>query len=233
VIRQHNRGRTAADIFREIYEHRRWGGDQGDFHSGSGSTIEHAQLYAPVIKRFIDEHDVRHVIDLGCGNFRIGAQLIDNNNVRYTGIDIVRSLIESNRRQHGDQRVRFECLDIIEDELPEGDLCLIRQVLQHLSNQQISRVLANVERYRYVIVTEHYPAPGALRAKNLDKPCGEDVRIYDGSAVFLDAPPFDRHVSGPLLDVDAGHWLMQPGERIQTYLLENQRPQSAHPRITE
>jgi SAM-dependent methyltransferase len=226
-MRRHNRGRGVAEIFSEIYSDNRWGGVQGLFHSGSGSTPEHADLYARVVKRLIQERGVRHIVDLGCGDFRVGAQLIEGTGVMYTGIDIVATLIEDNRRRYGSDQVHFECRNIIEDELPEGDLCLIRQVLQHLSNQQISRVLKNVARYRCVIVTEHYPAPGALHRKNLDKPCGEDVRIYDGSGVFLDAAPFNQQVSGPLLDVDAGHCLIQPGERIRTYLIENPPLQAA------
>lgn len=218
AIRRRNRGRGVAEIFNEIYEHNRWGGGPGAFHSGSGSTPQHAERYGSVIRSFIREHHVQHVVDLGCGDFRIGAQLAATG-VRYTGVDVVPALIETNRRLYGSERVHFECLNIIEDPLPAGQLCLIRQVLQHLSNAQIARVLSNVARYPFVIVTEHYPAPGALRGKNFDKACGEDVRIYDGSAVYLDAPPFSRPLVGPLLEVDAGHCLMRPGEQICSYLL--------------
>ena len=221
AVRRRNRGRGVAAIFSEIYEANRWGGEKGHFSSGSGSTIEHAERYASVIRGFIREHGVRRVVDLGCGDFRIGARLVDGIDISYTGIDVVPGLIEDNRRQYGGERVRFECLDITEDALPDGDLCLIRQVLQHLSNDQIGRILRKLDKYRFVIVTEHYPAPGALREKNRDKPCGEDVRVYDGSAVFLDAPPFNCRVSGPLLDVDAGHCVMHPGERIRSYLIDN------------
>ena len=221
AVRRRNRVRGVADIFSEIYEANRWGGEKGPFRSGSGSTSEQADRYAGVIRGFIKEHDLRQVVDLGCGNFRIGARLVDGIDISYTGIDVVPRLIEDNRRHHGSEQVRFECLDITEDALPDGDLCLIRQVLQHLSNDQIGRILRRLDKYRFVIVTEHYPAPGALREKNSDKPCGEDVRIYDGSAVFLDAPPFNHRISGPLLDVPAGHCLMHPGERIRTYLIDN------------
>lgn len=82
-------------------------------------------------------------------------------------------------------------------------------------------------KYRFVIVTEHYPAPEVLSEKNRDKPCGEDVRVYDGSAVFLDAPPFNCQVRGPLLDVSAGRCLMHPGERIRTYLIDNSQLSAA------
>ena len=226
AIRMRNRDRDAAEIFTEIYRRNRWGGEQGTYHSGSGSTNDHAWAYARVINAFIEQHGVRHVVDLGCGDCRVGS-LLAGSGVMYTGIDIVACLIDDNRRNYASERVRFECLNVIEDDLPSGDLCLIRQLFQHLSNDQIGKVLEKVESYRYVIVTEHYPAPGALREKNLDKPCGEDVRIYDGSAVFLDAPPFSRHVLGPLLDVDAGRCLMHAGERIRSYLLVNPRAWAA------
>jgi SAM-dependent methyltransferase len=226
AIRKRNRGRGIADIFVEIYEHNRWGGKQGSFHSGSGSTSEHAQQYSRVINSFVNSQGVRRVVDLGCGDFRAGALLLETG-IAYTGVDIVESLIRNNRELYGGERVRFECLNIIEDELPDGDLCLVRQVLQHLSNEQIVKVLRNTEKYRYVIVTEHYPAPHALRDRNRDKPCGEDVRIYDGSGVYLDAPPFNRRISGPLLEVDAGVHLMHQGECIRTYLIENERTQAA------
>jgi SAM-dependent methyltransferase len=222
MIRRNNQGRDVADIFSEIYRDARWGGERGSFHSGSGSTSGHAESYAQVIKAFIKQHNVRRLVDLGCGDFRVGAQLIGAD-ITYTGIDIVPSLVESNQRMYGSERVGFECMNIIDDELPDGDLCLVRQVLQHLSNEQIIKVLKNSEKYRYVIVTEHHPAPGALRHRNLDKPCGQDVRIYDGSAVFLDAPPFNRRVVATLADVDAGHYLMRPGERIRTQLIENEQ----------
>jgi SAM-dependent methyltransferase len=225
ALRDRNRGRGVAEIFSEIYSGNRWGGERGSFHSGSGSTVEHAEAYARAVRALIDARETRHIVDLGCGDFRIGALLIDDR-CTYTGIDIVPSLIDNNRRLYASERVRFECLNIIDDELPTGDLCLIRQVLQHLSNEQIGKVLEQTNKYPYVVVTEHYPAAQALRRKNADKPCGEDVRIYDGSAVFLDAPPFDRRLAGLLLDVDAGHYLMQPGERMRTYLIENPQSQA-------
>jgi SAM-dependent methyltransferase len=220
-LRRRNHGRKVKEIFSEIYQLNRWGGEQGDFNSGSGSSAEHAGAYARAVRQFIADHGVRHVVDLGCGDFRVGAQLLEGSEVRYSGIDVVPALIESNRVRYGSERVQFACLDIIQDPLPPGELCLIRQVLQHLSNEQIRGVLSNVRGYPWVLVTEHYPAEGALRARNLDKPCGEDVRIYDGSAVFLDAPPFNCRIAAPLLDVDAGHWLMHPGERIRTFLIDN------------
>jgi len=221
LLRERNRGRTPQEIFADIYRANRWGGDGGAFHSGTGSSSEHAQRYAAFVNEFVRDRGVRRIVDLGCGDYTVGARL-QASGAEYVGVDIVPELVARNEREFGSLRVSFRCLDIIEHELPPGDLCLVRQVLQHLSNEQIARVLRNLDRYRYVLVTEHYPAEAVgVFAPNVDKPCGEDVRTYDDSAVVLDAPPFCRHVQGPVLDVDAGHWLVRPGERIRTFLLEH------------
>lgn len=226
AIRRRNRGREAGEIFTEIYQQNRWGGEQGDFHSGSGSTAEHADRYARAVNGFLRGRNLQRVADLGCGDFRVGSQLVAEG-FDYTGIDVVESLIASHRVRHGGERVRFERLDITRDALPEADVCLIRQVLQHLSNEQIAQVLHNTRHYRYVIVTEHFPAAHALRSRNRDKPCGEDVRVYDGSGVYLDAPPFNRQVSEVLLEVPSGAYLMHEGEYIRTFVLQNEMPQAA------
>src|SRR5690349_1940621 len=104
AIRKRNRGRHVAEIFNDIYGKNRWGGEQGSFHSGSGSTSEHAQSYAQLIKRFIRDHNIRRVLDLGCGDFRVGAQLLDTG-VEYVGIDIVESLVCKNHELYASERV--------------------------------------------------------------------------------------------------------------------------------
>jgi SAM-dependent methyltransferase len=220
--RARDAGKSPREIFTAIYREGRWGGTAGAFHSGSGSGVEHADRYAEAVKSFIRERGVRSVVDLGCGDFRVGARLLDVN-VDYIGVDVVEDLVRRNQAEHGGARVRFRCLDAIEEPPPPADLCLVRQVLQHLSNAQIASVLANLGRFRYVLVTEHYPSPSLARTPNLDKPCGADVRIYDGSAVELDRPPFNVRVTGMLLDEPADHCLVAPGERLKTLLVEPPR----------
>jgi SAM-dependent methyltransferase len=219
LVRAQNASRSPAEIFGDIYRDNKWGGAQGTFNSGSGSTRTHADVYAGAVRKFVRENGIRRIVDLGCGDFTVGSRLLEPG-VEYVGVDIVPELIEHNERRYGSASVGFVCRDIIGDALPDGDLCLVRQVLQHLSNDQIAGVLRNVSRYRYTLVTEHYPALGVTVRPNVDKPCGEDIRVYDSSAVYLDAPPFGCTLSGPILDVEAEHWLVQPGERFRTFLLE-------------
>ena len=66
----------------------------------------------------------------------------------------------------------------------------MRQVFQHLSNDLILRALPRLAAYRWVVITEHHPSPERLRKKNVDITHGLDIRIDDGSGVYLDEAPF-------------------------------------------
>lgn len=218
--RRSDRTKSTQAVFTEVYARNDWGGQPGEFYSGDGSIAPLAQPYVELICNFVREHNVQTIVDLGCGDFRIGEQLAACAD-KYIGVDIVPQLIERNRRQFGRDSVEFYCLDIIQDPLPAGDLCLIRQVFQHLSNQQISTVLGKLGQYRYVLVTEHYPAPTVAVVPNLDKPHGRDTRLTDNSAVVLDRPPFQVPNVQTLLDISAPYFLIAPGETVRTMLIEN------------
>lgn len=220
VMRRRNAALPTRDVFTRIYEANRWGGEGGDFFSGSGSTKDFAEQYAAAVKTLIREEGIARVVDLGCGDFTVGEKL-QMEGVEYVGVDIVERLVEHLREQYATPQTSFRCLDITKDELPDGDLCLIRQVLQHLSNDQIAAILRQVRKYRYVLVTEHYPAPSVAVVPNRDKVHGGDTRTYDHSAVFLDRPPFGVKGLRKVLELPARDWLVTEGETITTYLFEN------------
>jgi 2-polyprenyl-3-methyl-5-hydroxy-6-metoxy-1,4-benzoquinol methylase len=182
---------SVRETFSAIYRSRAWGSvPDRPFCSGDGSIREDAvQPYLRVIRQYIEANDLKQVVDLGCGDFGVGSQLV-RSALHYTGVDVVPELVRYNQEHFACRGVEFRCLDIIEDELPEGELCLVRQVLQHLSNEQIWKTLQSLVRYRHVIVTEHvYSGPGLRR--NRDKPQGPGTRLPKRSGVFLESPPFN------------------------------------------
>jgi SAM-dependent methyltransferase len=195
--------RSTESVFTETYEKNLWG-TQGkkELHSGSGSRGVPAELYAAKIREFIVAHDVSSVLDLGCGDYEIGRK-IAGVCTQYTGVDIVKIVVDRNSSAFGSDSVRFTHLNIVQDELPDADLCLVRQVFQHLSNDQIRRILGKLEKYRHVIITEHYPEPADFVAYNVDKPHGPGTRLRNGSAVYLDKPPFSVRALDLILDVAA------------------------------
>ena len=112
--------------------------------------------------------------------------------MRYTGIDVVPELIEHHKSTVHDPRVSFRCADITTEALPAADLCLVRQVLQHLSNDEILKVLTNLGSFSRALISEDVP----IRPKsfNRDKPHGPDVRSYYASGVYVERPPFSETV---------------------------------------
>jgi hypothetical protein len=183
---------SAEEVFTDIYFNNRWGGSPGSFCSGSGS--HEASIVSPYIARVKQELHLlgaasMTVVDLGCGDFSVGRQLASACG-RYVGVDIVKPLIEYNLNTYGTPQITFRHVNMITDELPNGDICMVRQVLQHLSNSEILAVLPKLFKYRWCVITEHHPSAGRLIRPNRDKPHGGDIRVTRGSGVYLDLPPF-------------------------------------------
>jgi hypothetical protein len=101
---------------------------------------------------------------------------------------VVDFVIAQNRRKY--PQVEFLVLDAVSDKLPAGDVVLMRQVLQHLSNQQVSMILPKLCRYQYAVVTEHLPGFCDF-VPNLDKAAGPDHRVKFGSGLVLTEAPFN------------------------------------------
>lgn len=218
---------SAEQMFTLIYTDARWGGARGSFCSGSGSHED--SIVGPYIRSLATQLQQLGAgsltaVDLGCGDFSIGRQLAQHCG-RYVGVDIVKPLIEHNQASFGRPRVAFRHLNIIEDALPEGDICFVRQVFQHLSNAQILAVLPKLARYRWCFITEHHPSAEQLRSMNLDKRHGADIRLYRGSGVFLERPPFNIPQDRYRLVLEVPGQMppgVDPGV-IRTFLFEPQR----------
>jgi hypothetical protein len=186
-----NRTKSTAEVFSSIYSSKQWG-SAGTFNSGAGTLDRDiANPYIIAVSKALDERNIVHsrFVDLGCGDFRIGSQIAPLAS-SYMGGDVVPSLIEHLNKTYGNERTSFRCVDMILDELPEGDVCFIRQVLQHLSNDQIQRILPKLSRYNCVFITEHIPNRSKAYTPNIDKAQGPDIRLYWNSGVFLDHKPF-------------------------------------------
>jgi hypothetical protein len=187
--------------FQSVYRDHSWGTDGASpFFSGIGSRGEHARSYIKAIVPLLEQHAGESmeeivVVDLGCGDFAIGSALLESpGRIRYIGCDIVPEIIAYNQSRFGRDSVEFQRIDIVRDLLPDGQVCLMRQVLQHLSNSEIAAILPKLAKYKYVYVSEHQPlSPEGM--PNPDKPVGAEIR-FDwrtgrGRGVELDLPPWN------------------------------------------
>ena len=190
--RKRNHALSTEEVFTSIYAQNKWGGSNGEFCSGLGTTDDAiVQAYVSMVadRGASDGFLAKTFVDLGCGDFRVGKLLLPYCD-RYIGVDIVKALIQRNRSVNADAKATFAHLDLVRADLPDGDVCFVRQVLQHLSNDQILAILGKLEKYSWVFITEHYPSDNRAIRANLDKPHGGDVRVHDNSGVYLTLPPF-------------------------------------------
>jgi hypothetical protein len=192
-LRRRNQRMTTEEVFTDIYTKNRWGGNPGTFCSGAGS--HEADIVSPYVARMTAQlrqmgADSMTVVDLGCGDYSVGRQLAPVCG-KYIGVDIVKPLIAHHQAAFSGPNVSFLHANIVEDPLPDGDICFVRQVLQHLSNAQIAAVVPKLEKFRSCFITEHHPSPARFRRPNEDKPHGDSIRMSLGSGVFLEEPPFN------------------------------------------
>ncbi|MEE8113801.1 MAG: methyltransferase [Nitrososphaerales archaeon] len=222
-VQRKNHNKTAEEVFSEIYEKNKWGGSKDEFYSGSGSYDE--QLVSAYISMISEKASIEGFkgltfVDLGCGDFRVGKQLLPLCS-SYIGVDIVKPLIHRNQEKFGNATTHFMHLEIVEDELPDGDVCFVRQVLQHLSNQQIISVLKKLKKYKWVFITEHYPTDNNAIKPNIGMVHGADVRVYNNSGVYLSEPPFElpKQSLNKILEVPGvGLWKGYDQGVIRTFL---------------
>jgi len=178
------------EAFTEIYERGLWG-DRPGFDSGPGSRDRFTVPYAEVvIESVIRRYSLETLSDVGCGDFEAGRKLLPFLR-QYNGLDVVPSLIALHQKEASSDIASFQVLDATRQRVPAADFCTIRQVLQHLSHNEILAVLDNCSHIPYLVVTEHlYVGPGAVPNKNI--PHGMRTRSDEKSGVFLELPPFSR-----------------------------------------
>jgi len=217
-----NRRLSARDVFTKVYLEKMWGEGPEAFYSGPGSNEEASAPYADFVIRFIADHHIRSVVDLGCGDFRVG-RMIAASGINFTGVDVVQPLIDENNRRFANETTRFQCLDIATDNLPDGDLCLIREVFQHISNAQIAAVLAKLTKYKYVVFTDVQPEDTSGYAINGDKVHGASSRILHKSCLQLEKPPFNVTAVRLVFETTTPHASYNPfgsSFKLRTYLVE-------------
>jgi len=185
---------SAEGVFNKIYKYGAWGKDeQGNSISGAGSHAEEiVRPYIEEVSKFLSALDNPTVVDLGCGDFNVGRQL-NSYAGHYIACDISTLIIEKNKRNYKYDNVEFLHINIIDDELPSGDVAFIRQVLQHLSNDDIMRFVKRINEgsfYRYLLVTEHLPLDPNF-VPNIDKSKGPGIRVTLNSGVDLAKEPFN------------------------------------------
>lgn len=181
------------EAMKQVYRMKLWGSNASGFYSGTGShQPEIVDPYIDVVTSFLTSFKNPLIVcDLGCGDFNVGKKLVKHTK-KYVAVDIVADLIAYNKENFKAENLEFHCLDIAVDDLPSGDCAIVRQVLQHLSNAEVQKVVNKLTDFKYAILTEHLPEDDFV--PNIDIISGQGIRLKKQSGLNILVPPFNAKV---------------------------------------
>lgn len=180
--------KDCKEVFTDIYARKVWGDG-----SGGGSAPEVAKPYIDFITQYLPWPVTLTVLDIGCGDLSI-ARRIKWGVSRYIGIDASSCQPEPNDMTNA---VVIGAADALYCDLPAADLVLCKEVMQHLSNEQIQLLLER---------TAHYPRRLFTNTCHPSLPVNTDITTGDCRAVDLTLAPFNQ----PARTVFRyGHWIVQ------------------------
>ncbi|MDY0002497.1 MAG: methyltransferase [Polyangia bacterium] len=190
-----------AVVFTRIYEKAHWGTNaEGKGSSGTGSSLQSTVAYRAFLQRFLKTNRIRSVVDAGCGDWEF-SKAMDWTGISYKGYDIVRSVVEENKKRYAAPGIEFFTADIVKAALPPADLLLCKEVLQHLPNAYVRTFLGQLPKYRFALITNDVD-PKTRSAPN------HDIQVGGYRHIDLSAAPF--HVEGrEVLTYRSGAYLKQ------------------------
>jgi len=205
------------DVFTKIYEKKQWGFNNNNYYSGSsgsGSTIhEQINTYVPFLISFIKENKINSIVDLGCGDFNVGKLIYNNLNVSYYGYDAYKKIIDfhnikfntdetninndetninNDETSINNTKYFFTFLDFYtkKEEIINGDLCIIKDVLMHWSLDKIYNFLDFIienKKFKYILIC------------NDCHQINDDTNINDGEFRELSANFFPLKKYNPII----------------------------------
>jgi SAM-dependent methyltransferase len=155
-------------VFTEVYETKEWGDNDNPNYEGSsglGSAVWYnKKTYIPFIHKFLKKYKIKSVVDLGCGDFRIGLLLYGKKNIDYTGYDAYKGVIDYNNDKFKENNnfhfIHSDFTSIKDREnIKNADLCIIKDVLQHLPNKTIINFLDYItksKKFKYILLINCY-----------------------------------------------------------------------------
>ncbi len=197
--------------FQRIHDTNLWGAPASA--SGLGSEMDATAALRAELPRLLEKLGVTSLLDAPCGD----AGWINHAGlkVRYTGIDIVPSLIEQLqvRAAAGEIKGDYHLADITADELPRCDTILCRDCLVHLSFANIRRALVNFRRSGAVwLIATTFPE----WQTNADCEDGDWRALNFERAPFAWGPPVElinencTEAGGGWRDKSLGVWRLSP-----------------------
>lgn len=201
-------GGSSSAVFQRIYENDVWGDNDNPNYKGSsgmGSAyFYNKNTYIPFMHQFLKEYEIKSVVDLGCGDFRIGPLLYDQLDITYSGYDIYDKLIQYHKARLNGPKYTFITSDFTKKcelvQLKSADLCILKDVLQHWPFRTIIKVmdyLVSCKKYKYILVVNCYKKDGVF-----DRTYKEDIKMGEWHPLSTYSYPLNKYKGVKLFNWD-------------------------------
>jgi len=135
--------------FKFIYKNKYWQNIDNGSLSGAGSNLDSStQKLSNELPDFFKTYEILSVLDLPCGDWTWMSK-VNLGKIKYMGCDIVNEIVDINNRKYSNDNIKFSKKNLINDELPEADFILVRDLLVHLKSTDIVSCLDNIKKYNY------------------------------------------------------------------------------------
>ena len=143
-------------IFETIYAKNIWNNNDPTIPlSGPGSSLENTKDVSVLLNSFIYNNNCNKILDLGCGDLTWVSKtpFFNDSNIKYTGIDIVESQINSHIAKY--PKHKFLCKDLVTfNDIEPASLIIIRDVSFHLTNADILSIFRNIRnKFDFIAIT--------------------------------------------------------------------------------
>jgi hypothetical protein len=143
------------NIFSSIYDTYGFGGEES--RSGPGSTLYETERLREKIKNLVKYRNLKSVVDIPCGDFNWMKEIVDSFE-EYHGGDIVPACIEENNKNYSSEKIKFSVIDLLENDIPESDLLIVRDVIGHYPLESGAKIIENIlkSKSKYLLSTTWY-----------------------------------------------------------------------------
>jgi hypothetical protein len=157
---------SRKEAFTSIYDEGYWGTDN---LSGFGSSLQATETTREVILKIVRDYEIGSIVDVACGDFVWMPLVLEElaGSVKYTGCDIVEGVVGQHEKKY--PQYDFQNLDFVEGKIPDGELIICREALQHLPVKDIKRALRNFSDSgsKYLLATTHLRRSGFRNRRNI------------------------------------------------------------------
>tara|TARA_B100000927_G_scaffold288103_1_gene282136 strand:+ start:3121 stop:3909 length:789 start_codon:yes stop_codon:yes gene_type:complete len=168
--------------FNEIYQSNFW---LGESRSGTGSELNVTKNIRAELPIIFKKFNIKKIFDAPCGDFNWMREFLKNYEIDYLGADIVKDIININKKKYENNKTKFKELDIIIDKLPKSDLMICRDCLFHFSNSDIFSFFNNFlsSEIKYLLITSHLNQEHKFENR--------DILTGDFRLIDFFSPPFN------------------------------------------